>query len=194
MAEETSVSHNSYILLSAGKSNSHGTCSSTIAPDAKCSEKGNVYRLGYGYQFTPTWGMQISYGDFGRAEEDGALAVPPAGVPGGGPIPYTWTWSAVGWEIAATGTLHFGDSFSLIGKLGYLRANVEAEFVVITTTNEIWHSEFHEVSNNTNASIGAQYDFNRDFALRLQHDRYGKLGTTSKIDTRATILNAIFKF
>ncbi|MDO8312584.1 MAG: outer membrane beta-barrel protein [Sideroxyarcus sp.] len=194
MADEALNSHNSYISISAGKSSSPGTCASSSAPGATCSEKGNVYRLGYGYHFTPNWGMEISYGDFGQAKEEGVYALPPPGVPGGGPVPYVWTWDAIGWEVAATGTLHFGNSLSLIGKLGFLRANVGQEYIINTTTNEVWHAVLHEASNNISSSVGAQYDFNEDFALRIQHDRFGKLGNLSKINVSATSASAILKF
>lgn len=194
MADESINLHQSYISLSAGKSNSPGTCATSYAPGATCSEKGNVYRLGYGYHFTPAWGMEISYGDFGNAKEDGVLAATPPGVPGSGPVPYVWTWEAIGWEIAATGTLHFGKALSLIGKLGFLHANVGQELIVTTTGYGQWHAVEHENSNNISTSIGAQYDFNQDFALRLQYNKFGKLGNVSKIDVNATYASVILKF
>ncbi len=184
----------SYLSLSAGLSNSPGTCASLYTSGASCSEKSSVYRLGYGYHFTPTWGMEISYGDFGRAKEEGMFAVPPPGVPGGGPIPYVWTYEAVRWEIAATGTLPLNESFSLIGKLGFIRANIGQETSMITTTNEVWHSVSHDDSNHISPSLGVQYDFNRDFALRVSHDRFGKLGKSFKTNVSATYASLILKF
>jgi hypothetical protein len=194
MAEEVSNGYNSYLSLSAGKSRSTGACATTYAPDANCSDKSSVYRLGFGHHFTPTWGMEISYGDFGRAKEEGIDAAPPSDVPGGGPIPYVWTFEAVGWEIAATGTMHMGKSFSLIGKLGFLHAEVGQEIIWTTISNGLWHSVEHENSNNISTGVGAQYDFNQDFALRIQYDKYGKLGKLSKIDVSAASARVILKF
>jgi hypothetical protein len=202
VADEVSNTHNSYVSFSGGKSQSSGACSTTYIQSATCSEKGKVYRLGYGYHLTPTWGMEISYGDFGQAKEEGVLPYAPPGVPGGGPIPYVRTFQAVGWEIATTGTLHFGKSFSLIGKLGVLHADVGQEIILTTPAYGIWHAVDHDTRHHITTSIGAQYDFNKDFALRIQYDRYGKLGdlsrlytgATSKIDVSAAFASVILKF
>ena len=193
MSEDMLSSHNSYLAINAGKSSSPGSCATTFIPGGTCSEKSTVFRLGYGYHFTPTWGVELSYGDFGQAKSNGMMATPP-GVPGSGQIPYDWTWDAVGWEVAATGALHFGDSISMVGKLGYVLATVGQEAIITTSTNEIWHAVTHENSHGFSAGIGAQYDLNRDYALRIQYENFGKLGSTSKIKVSATSLGFLLKF
>lgn len=194
MAEDTTSSHNSYIAINAGKSNASNACATNvIIVGDPCSDKSTVYRLGYGYHFTPNLGIEVNYGDFGRAKSNGITMTPP-GVPGSGPIPYNWTWDAVGWEIAATGTLHFGDSISMIGKVGYVRALVGQEAIVYTSTGETWHAVIHEDSHSYSAGIGAQYDFNRDYALRIQYENFGKLGNTSKIKVSAASAGIVLKF
>ena len=193
MADNFSSPHNSYISLNAGRSKSVNTCASPFSTGANCSENGKVYRIAYGYHFTPTWGMEVSYGDFGNAEERGVIPTP-AGVPGSGLIPYVWTWEAVGWELAATGTLHFGDSISLIGKVGYVRASAGQEIIVTTSTNELWHAVAHEANNSTSAGIGVQYDFNRSYALHVKYEYFGKLGDLSKVKTSATAACLVLKF
>ncbi len=193
-ADNFTTKYNSHLILNIGQSNAPGTCAFLYTSGAACSEKGKVFRLGYGYNFTRNWGIEVSYGDFGRASEKNTLPATPAGVPGSGPIPYTWEWSAIGWELAGTGTLHFGDSFSLTGKLGVLRANTGTELMVTTSTNEQWHAVSHDVSNNTSAGLGIRYDFNRDFALRVQYDSFGKLGELSKIKTSAVYGGVLLKF
>jgi hypothetical protein len=195
LSEETyKKSYNSHISLNAGRSSASGACEYRYVSEDACSEKSTIFRMGYGYHFTPNWGIELSYGDFGRAKQEGMLAAPPVGVPGGGPIPYTWTWDAVGWEVAATGTLHFGDSFSLIGKVGYVYALVGHEAIVITTTNETWHAVLHEDNNRVSTAIGVQYDFNRDYGLRIQYENFGKLGKVTQIKTSATSACLILKF
>lgn len=193
-ANRNANKHNSYILINAGLSNSVGTCATSYSANATCSEKDKGYRFGYGYRFTPNWGLEISYGDFGQAREWGTLAATPAGVPGSGPIPYVWTWGSIGWEIAGTGTLHISDSLSLTGKLGVLNSNAGTEISVTTSTNEIWHAVAHEYNNSVSSGLGLQYDFNQDFALRLQHENFGKLGTTSKIKVSTTWAGLLLKF
>jgi OOP family OmpA-OmpF porin len=189
-----STKYDSYISLSSGRSNSPGTCTYILVNGASCSEKDTVYRVAYGHQFTSNWGIEVGYGDFGRASEKGTLPATPSGVPGSGPIPYTWEWSAIGWEVAGTGTLHLGDSLSITGKLGVLSADIGSEVVVTTSTNEIWHSVARDTSTNISRGLGIRYDFNKDFALRLQHESFGELGKNSKIKTTTTYLGFLLKF
>lgn len=193
-ANRTQSKHNSYILINAGISNSPGTCASTLVANATCSDKGRVYRLGYGYHFTPNWGFEVSYGDFGQAKERGTLPATPLGVPGSGPIPYSWTWGSMGWEIAGTGTLHISDSLSLTGKAGILNSDAGTELSVTTSTNEIWHSVSHEYNNSVSSGLSLQYDINQDFALRLQYENYGKLGKVSKIKVSTAWAGLLLKF
>jgi hypothetical protein len=150
--------------------------------------------MAYGYHFNPVWGMEISYGNFGKAKETGTLPSTPPGVPGSGPIPYTWSWDAIGWEVAGTGTLHMGNSYSLIGKLGVIRANIGNEIMVTTSTNEAWHSVTHDATTKISSSIGAQYDFNRDYAFRFQYEYFGKIGSTTQIKVSSASACMVLKF
>lgn len=184
---------NSYISLSTGYAKAKDSCAYTYTAGASCTENGQVSRIAYGYNFTRTWGMEISYGEFGKAKETGIMLTP-AGVPGSGMIPYDWRWTAVGWEIAATGALHLGKSFSLLGKLGFLRANVGQELRVNASNGELWHSVMHEDSNSASATVGGQYDFNNDYACRIQYEYIGKLGSVSKIKTSAVLAGFLLKF
>lgn len=185
---------NAYVSVNAGLSKSKDTCTTTLYAGASCSENGVVYRLAYGYNFTPTWGMELSYGDFGVVKEKGTMPSTPIGVPGSGPIPYEMTWDAVGFELAGTVTLYLGDSFSLIAKVGAYHAMTGLEIEVITSTNELWHAVAHEDSSGTSVGLAAQYDFNRDFALRLQYQNFGEIGSTSKVKVSAATAGLVLKF
>lgn len=193
-AKQTQNKYNSYISINAGQSNSLGTCASSYSTVSSCSEKGRVYRIGYGYNFTPYWGLEVSYGDFGQAKEQGILASTPSGVPGTGPIPYVWTWGAIGWEIAGTGKIRISNSLALTGKIGIFSSDAGTELSVTTSTNEKWHAVSHKYENSVSSGLGLQYDFNHDFALRLQHENFGNLGKTSKIKVSTTWAEILLKF
>jgi hypothetical protein len=184
--------YNSYITLDRGQSRTPGTCSSTWVDGAYCNDGGINYRIAYGHHFTPMWGMEISYGNFGKAIEQGVFQTPPQNAVG--PAPYTWTWEAGGWEAAGTATLHFGNSISLIGKLGVLRANTESETVFYDPANTRYSESSTEASNNVSAGIAAQYDFNRDYAARVLFEYYGKLGNLSRINSSVLAACVVFKF
>ncbi|GAB4123577.1 MAG: hypothetical protein Fur0040_04980 [Sideroxydans sp.] len=63
-----------------------------------------------------------------------------------------------------------------------------------TSTNEIWHAVTHDASNSVSKGLGIRYDFNRDLALRLKYEDYGKLGSTTKIKTSAVHMDLLLKF
>lgn len=105
-----------------------------------------------------------------------------------------WNWDAVGWEIAATGTLHLSDSISLIGKAGFVRAFVGQEVRLTDSFGTPWHAVTHEDSNSISSSISIQYDFNRDYGLRLQYANFGKLGSVNKVKVSAASADIVLKF
>jgi len=193
----------SYVLLSAGRSTTPAACDWSGDRDfyggqwlqnSACGTKGTVYRIGYGYNFNSVLAMEVSYGDFAHVREDGVDPTPPAVIPGGGPIPYYRTWSAIGWEIAAVGTLHLGPYVSLHGKAGWLRANVENEVWYFANNGELWHGTYKEANNSASATGGIQFDFNRDVGIRMQVNRYNKLGGTYKYKATSVLASLVMKF
>jgi len=186
----------SYVLLSVGRSNTPKACEAgeRWLQDSSCNSKGTIYRIGYGYNFNSLLAMELSYGDFAHAREEGIDPAPPAVIPGGGPVPYYRTWSATGWEIAAVGTLHLGPSLSVHGKAGWLRAHTEYEVWYYALNGEMWHGNIKDANNTASVSGGIQYDLNRDVGLRLQVNRYNKLGNTFKYKTTSTLASLVLKF
>lgn len=206
-----SKTNKSYVLLSAGRSNTPMACNASERwlVDSTCNSKGTIYRVGYGYNITSFWAMELSYGDFAYAREDGWDPAPPlvvtGGVPPPSPVRYYRTWSAIGWEIATVGTLHLGEHLSLHAKAGWLRAHVEEEVWFYptsgTTAGELWHGNYKASNNTASVSGGAQFDFNRDVGLRLQVNRYNKLpgthqldATTNKFKTTSVLASLVLKF
>ena len=196
MAEDFHTPYNSYITLDRGQSRTPGTCSNTYQAGAYCHEGGGNYRIAFGHHFTEAWGMEISYGDFGRAVEQGVFPTPPPATPpaAAGPAAYTWRWEAGGWELAATGTLPVWKSLSVIGKLGVLRANTQSETVFQDSAGTWYNSAVHDYSNNVSGGIAAQWDFNRDYAARVLFEYYGKLGDLSKINSSVFAACLVLKF
>lgn len=193
----------SYVLLSTGKSNTPDACDwsgdrSFVADrwlqDSVCGKKGTIYRIGYGYNFNSALAMEVSYGDFAYVREDGSDPTPPSVIPGGGPIPYYRIWTASGLEIAAVGTIHLGPYLSLHGKAGWLRAHVENEVWYFANNGQVWHGNYKEVNNTASATGGVQFDFNRDVGVRLQVNRYNKLGATYKYKVTSVLASLVMKF
>lgn len=194
----------SYVLISAGRSDTPAACDAgwRYQTNSACSKKGTIYRIGYGYNFNSLLAMEVSYGDFAHAREDGWDSAPPSIILGGTaptmPMRYYRTWSATGWELAAVGTIHLGPYVSLHGKAGWLRANVEEEIwwypLEGPNSGQLWHGNYKEANNTASASGGIQIDFNRDVGMRFQVNRYNKLGGYYKFKTTSVLASLVMKF
>lgn len=169
--------YKSYVSVNAGVSQERNACATTITVGANCTEKWSAYRLAYGYQFTPAWGVEISYGDLGYAEEKGIFPVAPAPATGNN-IPYTWSMKATGWAFFGTGTLNLGQHVSLFGKLGGVRAEFkeDAYFAAGGSPSGWWY-----LANAVNTSLtrvaygaGIQINFTPRVSLRGQYEDFGK--------------------
>lgn len=170
-------SWNSSIIFSAGYSKEKNGCQSpwltTMVPGtSSCSENGKTYRFAYDYQFTPTWGLEVSYGDLGKAKGSGTT-----NVPGGGHA--TWSMIAEGLIIDGTGTLRVSDGLSYFGKLGVVRAHF-AESIETTINGAPFHGvafngvpTIDEEKNFLTFGFGMQYDFDSSYAIRAQYEYFG---------------------
>jgi len=162
------------IVLSGGRSMAQNGCESPWAKvgthTSECSDSAPMYRVAYNYKFTPTWHLEISGGDLGRPNVDGTYL--------GGPS--TWEMKIDGWTIAAIGNIAIGNSFSLFGKVGAVRAHFREHFGVITGGVAYYGSTYNGVptidEDRTGLTYGAgfQIDFNKSVGLRFQYENFGK--------------------
>jgi opacity protein-like surface antigen len=168
--------YKSYVSVNAGVSQERNACATTIVVGANCTEKWAAYRLAYGYQFTPAWGVELSYGDLGYAEEKGTLPVAPPPATGTN-IPYTWSLKAVGWAFAGTGTLNLGQHFSLFGKLGGVRTEFKADMWFPAgggSPTGWWYSTGNTSITRVTYGAGIQINFTPRASLRAQYEDFGK--------------------
>lgn len=112
-----------YVYVQVGQALAHNACQSWLittwlpayGANPNCSERSTIYRAGFGYNYTQTWGLEINYGTFGNAGATGSAALPP---PAAGISNYSWQLKADGLAVQAVGTFHLSDSLALIGKAG----------------------------------------------------------------------------
>lgn len=163
------------LVISTGRSKAQNDCSSPLlafitAPS--CSESHSAYRLAYDYSITPMWGLEISYGDLGDAEGAGPF------IAGGAPA--TWSMKSIGWAFVGTGTFPLGNGFSLLGKIGGVRAEFR-EKLNFSLAGTPYHATGYNgtgiissAKNGLTYGLGVQYDFNDTYALRAQYESFGK--------------------
>ena len=114
---------------------------------SNCDDKDTAYRIFGGYKFHPNIGVEGGYAPLGNAEGSGLKLESNA------------------WDIVGVGSWPLGNSFSILGKLGFYNAEVKASGLVSgkKTTTDLTYG------------VGGQYDFNRNLGLRLEWNRYSKV-------------------
>jgi OOP family OmpA-OmpF porin len=109
--------------------------------EAKTDTRETSWKVYGGYQFTPTWGLELGYNDLGKYR-------------GADIESYT---------VAGTGTIPLNERWSLIGKVGAAENRPD-------------------VGGNRTAlllGIGVGYTLNKNMAVRLEYEDFGKLADAS---------------
>lgn len=172
-----------YGALDIGQTKAGDACSTSGLPAgstvADCKETATLYRIAGGYQFAPMWGLEVSYGDYGKAN------MGTANVPGFGTIA-AGDWKLSGLQVSGTGTFPLGNAFSLIGKVGIARTDLKLTAMSLSST-----------TTKLAYGIGAQYDFTKSVAVRAQYENLGTVGDTNTTGTaKVSLLSAgvVLKF
>jgi OOP family OmpA-OmpF porin len=149
-----------YVGLSAGDSSSRFSAGSTSPGVGTITQTGDQRKTGYklfaGYDFTPNWGTEAGYADFGKPDYSFNDA---NGVPGSAEAKET------AWYLAGKGMLPVNPQFDLFAKLGASRNKLQLA----------------SDSSKTDllAGVGAEYKFNKQAGLRLEYEDFGKFGSDS---------------
>ena len=154
-----------YAALDVGQTNAKDTCS---AGTSGCDDSATAIRAGGGYQFTPMWGMEVSYATYGKAALGSSHG----------------DWKTNGVQVSGIGTFPVAESFSVLGKVGVARLERQVNGASSTKTNLAY-------------GIGAQYDFTKGIAFRAQYERLGTIGDTNTTgQAKASLLSvgALYRF
>lgn len=157
-----------YGALDIGQTNAKDTCTGGLI--AECKDTSTAVRVAGGYQFTPMWGTEVSYGDYSRSNLGGA----------------TVKFETSGLQASGTGTFPLGHDFSVIGKAGIARTTLK-----VTTTS------LSATSTKLAFGIGAQYDFSKGLSARAQYELLGTVGDANTTGTtKVTLLSvgAVLRF
>jgi len=126
---------------------------------ANCDDTDTAFRVFGGYDFNRHFGVELGYADLGK------LTV------SSGPV--SGDLKATVWDLLAVGKLPIADKFSLYGKLGMYRAETKVSGSVAG------FGSGSQKDNNTDLTyaIGGGYDFNKNLGVRLEWQRYSKVGS-----------------
>ena len=167
-----------YIGAGVGRSEAREFCSIGGACDAKDMS----WNLFAGYQFNRYFAVEGGYVDFGEATTSGFV----------GGLPTTVTAKTTAVELLAVGLLPITDNFAAYAKLGFFRYDSDGEATggIVATSNG--------KGTELTFGLGAQYGFGRNFAARVEWQRYLDVGSRilglERADIGVVRLGARYRF
>ena len=168
-----------YGALDFGQAKGKDACTDlAVVGVVGCKDSASAYRIAGGYKFTPMWGAEISYGNYGNASL-GSFSGFPLG-----------DWEASGFQVSGIGTFPLGAGFDLIGKVGIAQTKLEL------TGSSFW-TDTSATSTKLAVGIGAQYNVSQSVAIRAQYEDLGKVGDVNTTgESKVTLLTAgvVFRF
>lgn len=139
-----------------------------VPSSISCDKTDTGFKLFGGYQFTPNWGAEVEYADFGKTKASGTVSG----------LPVSAEIKVSGFGIAATGTLPLGSQFDLFGKLGLFHGTVDSTASVASSSGNLSGS-----SDKPYFGVGGSWNFASNWAARLEWAHYDKVGDEDKTGT-----------
>jgi OmpA-OmpF porin, OOP family len=159
-----------YIGLSFGQSSVDLDCTGA----SSCDDTDTAMKFIGGYRFNRNLGVEIGYTDLGEATITDPIS--------------TATFETSVMEIVGVGSLPIAEKFSVFGKIGIYRGDVDASDPVFGSASE----------SNTGLTfgIGVQWDFTKNLGLRGEWQRYADVGGDSvgESDVDVMSIGVIWRF
>ena len=132
---------------------------------ADCDEKDTAWRILGGYQFNRYFAAELGYHDLGEASAPGASV------------------EGTAWELVGIGSYPIVDKFSVYGKLGLYRGELEGP-------------GGEETNSDLTYGVGLQYDFLKNVGVRGEWQRYSKMGGGNITETDVDVLSigVVYRF
>jgi OmpA-OmpF porin, OOP family len=153
-------------------------------------DEDTAYKIQLGYQFNPNFAIEGGYVDLGGLTYKANVT--------DGIFDYNAKMDveASGLNIAAVGILPLNDNFSLFAKFGFINAKVET---TVKVSSGGFSSSGSEDSTDLKPmfGIGAAYSITDQLAIRVELERYSKLGdedSTGEGDVDLLSGGILFKF
>jgi OOP family OmpA-OmpF porin len=159
-----------YIGLSFGQSSVDLDCTGATG----CDDSDTTMKFIGGYRFNRNFGAEIGYTDLGEATSSDPIS--------------TTTFEASVMELVGVGFLPLNEKFSVIGKIGMYRGDVDASDPAIGSASD----------SNTGLTfgVGVQWDFTRNLGVRGEWQRYADVGgdTVGESDVDVLSVGVVFRF
>lgn len=155
-----------YAGISYGKTKVKGFCTDLGGlGTTSCDDKDTALTVFGGYQINKNFGAELGYVTLGE------VSATLSGV--------TVTAETKGFELVGVGTVPLNQQFSLFGKLGFFRWDVDATAPGVSVS---------ESGTDLTYGFGVKYDFTKNFAVRGYWQKY------NDVDVQVMGVSAVFKF
>lgn len=151
-----------YLGASAGQAQADEVCDDIddLGFAGSCDDDDTGWKLNLGYQFTPYWGVEAFYVDFGElADAEGTVL--------GAPV--TVEADVDGYGAALVGTYPIGD-FSLFGKVGFISWDSDA-----SVTGNAGSVSADDDGTDAMFGLGAGYSLTEQLSLRAEWEYYDEV-------------------
>jgi len=151
--------HDFYLGASLGTAKANDACDDLdeVSFVGSCDERDTAGKLFAGYQFTSNWGIEAFYADFGEADAKGTIGASPA----------TAEFDADGFGVAATATWDINEQFSVFGKLGLLRWDVDGKASIGAAS-----AAGDDSGTDIMFGAGIGYSFTESLGVRVEWERF----------------------
>ncbi len=133
-------------------------------------DTGDAWALHVGYRFNPYVAVEVGYVEFGKFRYEAELD--------NFPLDASVRFRSNGPLIAALGILPLGERFDLYGRGGVYFADtrIRQRVVDITDNSVVFSQEDRASSKDLFAGVGAAWNINENYALRVEAQRYFDVG------------------
>lgn len=158
-----------FIGGTAGVADAKQGCTTLGIPGPGCDDTSTGWRAFGGYRFNPYFGYEIGYADLGKVTQ--------------GPI----TFESTAIDVVLFVSIPLGQDFSFFVKGGVTRWDMDVKGGGATASAD---------GSDTTYGFGAHYNFTKNFALRLEWQRYNDIGdsTTGQTHIEVTSVGLVLKF
>jgi OmpA-OmpF porin, OOP family len=188
---------NWYVMVSAGSAETKNTpakiendLAAAGATNIRSSsnDSNNGYKFQLGYKFSPYFALEGGYVNLGDYAFDAAFD--------SGTLKYDA--SIRGLNVSGVGMLPLGEQLALFGKLGIIGAKVDAVWIASDTlTSTSTRDTESKTEADLSYGLGIAYNFANDLSLRLEWEKFAKLGdknTTGESDVNLVSLGLALNF
>ena len=161
-----------YVFASIGGGWAYNACQPPIIPGGQtCRDKNLIYRVGYGYQFTPHWALEVNGGQFGYADSEGVSTfAAPVGTGN-----YNWQMKVNGLALQAVTTLHMTTHTAVFAKFGVARLEFDESLDVMSSSNGAYYAvgTVNDKANVAALAAGFQIDTGPHGSIRFMAESFG---------------------